>query len=149
MKHQEGCNRNHGSARGFTLVEMLLVLVILSVLAAIVYPNLAKHAQRARIIGTKTQIQVFRTALASFEMDNGRYPQGRNGLIELVQRPRDARNWRGPYLEKSVIPKDRWDHEFIYECPGKHNPDSFDIISAGPDGLVGTADDITSWDPEN
>lgn len=134
---------------GFTLVEMLLVLVILSTLAAIVYPNLAKNGLRARITATKTQIQVFRAALASVEMDNDHYPQGRNGLLYLVQRPNDAKNWRGPYLDKPIIPKDRWGNDFIYECPGKHSPDSYDLISMGPDGIAGTEDDITSWQPDN
>jgi general secretion pathway protein G len=133
---------------GFTLVELLLVLVILGTLAAIVYPNLSKHGLRARITATRAQIKVFRTALSSFEMDNDHYPQGRNGLLELVQRPHEAKNWRGPYLEGS-IPKDRWGNDFIYECPGKHNPDGYDIISMGPDGLLNTDDDITSWQPEN
>src|ERR1039458_6513209 len=86
--------------RGFTLVEMLLVLVILSTLAAIIYPRLADHARRAHIIATHLQLDTFRTALSSFEIDNDRYPQDRNGLQELVQRPSDARNWHGPYLEK-------------------------------------------------
>jgi general secretion pathway protein G len=138
----------HRDKRGFTLVELLLVLVILSTLAAIVYPNLAKHGLRARITATRTQIEVFRTALAQFEMENDRYPQGRNGLLELVQRPHDAKNWHGPYLEKGFIPKDRWGHEFIYECPGKHNPESYDLFSMGPDGIAGTPDDITSWEPD-
>lgn len=139
---------SHQINRAFTLVEMLLVLVILSTLAAIVYPSLAKHGVRARITATKTQIGVFRTGLAAFEMDNDHYPQGRNGLLELVQRPRDAKNWRGPYLE-GPIPQDRWGHDFIYECPGKHNPEGYDIASMGPDGILGTQDDITSWLPEN
>jgi general secretion pathway protein G len=134
---------------GFTLVEMLLVLVILSALAAIVYPNLARHAREARIIATKSQIQVFRTALRSFEMDNDHYPSGRNGLLDLVRRPSDARNWHGPYLEQGVIPKDQWGHDFIYDCPGKHNADSYDLSSAGPDGIAGTEDDIASWKPDN
>jgi general secretion pathway protein G len=102
---------------GFTLVEMLLVLVILSALAAIVYPNLARHAREARIVATKSQIQVFRTALRSFEMDNDHYPSGRNGLLDLVRRPSDARNWHGPYLEQGIIPKDQWGHDFIYITP--------------------------------
>ena len=91
---------NHQADRGFTLVEMLLVLVILSTLAAVIYPNVSKHGLRARITATKTQIEGLRTALSQFEMDNDRYPQWRNGLLELVQRPRDAKNWRGPYWKK-------------------------------------------------
>ena len=125
-------------------MEMLLVLVILSTLAAIIYPRLADHARRAHIIATHVQLDTFRTALSSFEIDNDRYPQDRNGLQELVQRPSDARNWHGPYLEGRV-PKDPWHNDYTYECPGKHNPDSYDITSAGPDGAFGTDDDIGNW----
>lgn len=150
MNRQTGDHHlNHRSDWGFTLVEMLLVLVILSALAAIIYPSVSKHGLRARITATKTQMQVLCAALSQFEMDNDHYPQGRNGLLELVQRPRDAKNWRGPYLEKKVVPKDAWSHEFIYESPGKHSPESYDIVSLGPDGIEGTADDIASWQPDN
>jgi general secretion pathway protein G len=136
--------------RGFTLVEMLLVLVILGTLASIIYPRIADHMRRARIVATRTQLDVFRTALSAFEIDNDRYPKDRNGLQELIERPTDARNWHGPYLEKRIIPKDPWHNEYAYESPGKHNPDSYDIISAGPDGTFGTEDDIGNWesDPE-
>jgi general secretion pathway protein G len=111
--------------------------------------SMAKHALRTRITATKTQMQILRTALSQFEMDNDHYPRGRNGLLELVQRPRDAKYWRGPYLEKKVIPKDAWDRDFIYECPGKHSPESYDIVSLGQDGIEGTKDDIAGWQPDN
>ncbi len=140
--------QNFGLNRGFTLVEMLLVLVILGVLAGIVYPNLTKHSLRARLTATKLQLKVFKNAISSFEMDNGHFPQGRNGLLELVQRPRDASNWRGPYLD-GPIPKDPWEHDYLYDCPGKHNPDTYDLSSMGPDGVAGNEDDVTSWQPEN
>ena len=129
--------------RAFTLVEMLLVLVILGVLAAIVYPKVAGRGEQARQTATQSQISAFKTALDSFEVDNGYYPKGRNGLQDLVQRPRDAVNWRGPYLES--IPKDPWNNEYLYEQPGKHNPNSYDIMSVGPDGRPNTEDDIGNW----
>ena len=129
--------------RGFTLVEMLLVLVILGVLAAIVYPKVAGRGEQARQTATQSQISAFKTALDSFEVDNGYYPKGRNGLLDLVQKPRDAVNWRGPYLES--IPKDPWGNEYLYEQPGKHNPTSYDIMSVGPDGRANTEDDIGNW----
>src|SRR5690349_6941039 len=105
--------------RAFTLVEMLLVLVILGVLAAIVYPKVAGRGEKARQTATQSQIAAFKTALDAFEVDNGYYPKGRNGLLDLIQKPRDAVNWRGPYLER--IPKDPWGNEYIYSNPGKHN----------------------------
>ncbi len=138
-------NRIYRHSRyGFTLVEMLLVLVILGVLAAIVYPKVAGRGEQARITSTKTQIAAFKTALNLFEVDNGYYPKGRNGLMDLVEKPRDAVNWHGPYLEN--LPKDPWGNDYIYEFPGKHNPNSYDIMSLGPDGQSGTDDDIGNWE---
>jgi len=131
------------AARGFTLVEMLLVLVILGVLAAIVYPKVAGRGEQARVTAAQAQISAFKTALDAFEVDNGYYPKGRNGLTDLVQKPRDAVNWRGPYLE--TIPKDPWQNDYVYENPGKHNVNSFDIMSLGSDGRSGTEDDIGNW----
>ena len=85
--------------RGFTLVEMLLVLVILATLAAIVYPKVMGRSEQARVTAAQTQIANFKTALDSFEVDTGKYPIGRNGLMDLIQQPRDVVGWHGPYLE--------------------------------------------------
>jgi general secretion pathway protein G len=115
--------------RGFTLVEMLLVLVILATLAAIVYPKVMGRSEQARVTAAQTQIANFKTALDAFEVDNGYYPKGKNGLNDLVQQPRDVVSWHGPYLDS--IPKDPWNNDYIYDCPGKHNPSSYDISSPG------------------
>lgn len=128
--------------RAFTLVEMLLVLVILATLAAIVYPKLAGRSEQARTTAVATQISSFSTALDAFEVDNGYYPRGKSGLLDLVQQPRDAQNWKGPYLKE--IPKDPWGNEYVYECPGRVNVSSYDLTSAGPDGKVGSEDDISN-----
>jgi len=120
--------------RGFTLVELLLVLVILGVLAAIVIPKFSGRTQQAKEQAAVTQISTFRTALDAFEVDNGYYPKGRSGLQDLITQPRDAQNWRGPYLQSDRVPSDPWGGEYVYECPGKHNPTSYDIYSAGPPG---------------
>lgn len=118
--------------RGFTLVEMLLVLVILATLAAIVYPKVMGRSEQARLTAAQTQIANFKTALDSFEVDVGYYPKGKNGLMDLLQRPRDAVNWHGPYLE--TIPNDPWGQPYTYDCPGRHNPGGYDISSSGPPG---------------
>lgn len=140
-------NSSNGNAqirrRGFTLIELLLVLVILGILAAIVVPKFSGRTEQARITAAQTQISSFSTALDAFEVDNGYFPKGRNGLEDLVSQPRDAQNWKGPYLKE--VPKDPWNNDYVYECPGKHNPSSYDLLSMGPDGRTGGDDDITNW----
>lgn len=139
-------NKSKLTARGaFTLVEMLLVLVILAVLAAIVIPKFAGRTQQAKVTAAQSQISSFQLALDAFEVDNGYYPTGSNGLNALVTPPGNAQNWKGPYLQKG-IPADPWGNAYIYTCPGKNNPTSYDIMSMGPDGRVGGDDDITNWD---
>lgn len=129
---------------GFTLVELLLVLVILATLAAIVVPKFSGRTEQAKITSAQTQISFFETALDNFEVDNGYYPQGDDGLQQLIEQSKDAKNWRGPYL-KQAIPLDPWENSYIYECPGKNNEASYDIMSMGPDGRKGTDDDIVNW----
>jgi len=127
--------------RAFTLIELLLVLVILGILAAIVVPKFSGRTEQARMTAAQSQIATFGPALDAFEVDNGYYPKGKSGLNDLVQQPRDAQGWRGPYL-KSDIPLDPWGHPYVYEYPGKHNPASYDLMSLGPDGRAGTDDDV-------
>jgi general secretion pathway protein G len=128
---------------GFTLIELLLVLVILGVLAAIVVPKFAGRTEQAREAAAKTQLSTFGTVLDAFEVDNGYYPKGKSGLNDLVAAPRDAKNWRGPYIKE--VPKDPWGNDYVYECPGKNNPSSYDLYSMGPDGRAGSEDDITNY----
>src|SRR5262245_46220132 len=106
--------------QGFTLIELLLVLVILGILAAIVVPKFAGRTEQARQTAAQSQIATFGTALDAFEVDNGYYPKGKNGLMDLVQQPRDAQNWKGPYMKsESGIPNDPWSRPYVYESPGK------------------------------
>src|SRR5262249_12638881 len=137
-------NFSQRSRQAFTLVELLLVLVILGILAAIVVPKFAGRTEQAKQRAAETQISAFSTALGIYETDNGAYPKGKDGLQDLRTQPRDAQNWHGPYLEKD-IPLDPWGHPYIYVCPGKHNPSGYDLYSIGPDGREGNEDDITNW----
>ena len=131
--------------RGFTLIELLLVLVILGVLAGIVVPKFSGTTSKARNTAATTQISTFKTALDSYEVDMGSYPKGKDGLRELVSAPRNSKNWKGPYMKGTTIPDDPWGHPYVYECPGKHNPSSYDVMSMGPDGRAGTDNDINNW----
>lgn len=128
----------------FTLVELLLVLAILALMAGIVLPKLVGSRKTAEVKTTITQIGAFKEALEMFEVDNGQFPQGKNGLNDLVVKPRNAsKDWH-QYLEK--IPVDPWGTPYAYEFPGRHNPNGYDISSAGPDKQFGTDDDINNWD---
>ena len=128
----------------FTLIELLLVLVILGILAAIVVPKFAGRAQQAKIAAAKQEISTLEGALNLYEQDNTTFPTAEQGLLALRVAPGNASGWHGPYLTHDVV-NDPWDHAYIYRCPGSHNPDSFDILSMGPDGQEGTADDISNY----
>ncbi|MBI1290749.1 type II secretion system protein GspG [bacterium] len=130
--------------RGFSLVEMLLVLVILATLAAIVIPRFAGRSEQAKVTAAETQITSISTALDSFEVDNGFYPPSGEGLTQLTTKPDSATNWRGPYLKQGV-PNDPWGAAYVYEFPGKNNEQGYDLSSLGPDGRAGTDDDIKNW----
>jgi len=139
LRQTSKCGRS-----GFTLIEMLLVLVILATLAAIVIPKFSGRTKQAKVTATQAQISNFETVLEAFEVDNGYYPKGSGGLQDLIDQPNDAQNWRGPYLKKG-IPLDPWGNPYTYEYPGKKNQSGYDIMSMGPDGRVGGGDDITNW----
>jgi len=137
--------------RGFTLIEILVVVVILSILAAVIAPRLIGRTEDARIAEAKVQIRNFETALKLFHMDNSFYPDTSQGLEALTEEPTSGRipkNYReGGYLEQKIIPKDPWGNPYIYVSPGIHG--DFDIISFGADGEEGGegADaDINNWE---
>ena len=136
--------------RGFTLIEILLVLLIISILAALTVPNFVGQGEKARRSAAKAEIEAnLGTALDMYELDNGRYPTTEQGLRALLTEPTTApvpKSWNGPYLKKKkVIPKDPWGNDYTYASPGTHNTDEYDLSSHGPDG-VESADDVVNWD---
>jgi general secretion pathway protein G len=134
--------------RGFTLVEVLVVMIILAILAAVVVPRVVGRTEDARRARAVADIESLGTALDLYKADNGDYPSTEEGLKALRQAPASARNWNGPYLKKALAP-DPWGNDYIYTAPGEHNPDSYDLLSQGDDGQPGGEGknaDITNWD---
>lgn len=128
---------------GFTLIEILIVVIILGILASLVVPRLAGRTEEARREAARSDIEGgIALALDLYEADNGRYPAG---LDDLVTKPSDSNKWKGPYLKKGV-PKDPWGHPYQYRFPGTQNPAIYDLVSAGPDGQEGNEDDVTNWE---
>lgn len=134
--------------KGFTLIEIMVVVIIIGVLAALVIPRFAGRTEQARKAAAKTQIDsLFSSALDMYEADNGNYPSTEQGLQALRVQPTTdpvPKNWKGPYLKKDV-PVDPWGNVYVYTYPGTHNPSGYDLYSLGPDGQDGTDDDIANW----
>jgi general secretion pathway protein G len=148
-RYHRGLNRSanpqsairNPQSSGFTLVEIMLVVAIIGILAALVVPKIAGNAERARVTAVQSDINGgIKTSLGEYEVDMGFYPQT---LQDLLQRPRNARNWHGPYLD--ALPVDPWGNAYLYAYPGKHNSAGYDLWSAGPDGKSGDQDDIGNW----
>lgn len=135
--------RPRASESGFTLIELMVVLVILTLLAALVVPNIFKHFAQSRSKVAVLQIAELEHALESFAFDVGRYPTNEEGLQALISNPGNLESWKGPYLTKA-LPMDPWEKPYIYRYPGTHN-NVFDLFSCGPDGVEGGEDDVTNW----
>ena len=136
--------------KGFTLIEIMVVIVILGILAGLIAPRIMNRPEDARRLKAAIQIESLCTALKLYKMDNGGYPSTEQGLHALVRPPDTGevpKNWRkGGYLEKRQVPEDPWGNEFIYLCPGLQG--DFDIVSYGADGVEGGREkneDISNW----
>ena len=136
------------SEKGFTLVELLVVVGIIAILAATIIPRFTGRTKDARLTSTKNSIHNISTALDTYESDNGEFPSSEQGLDALVVKPTgdpEPTQWKGPYLKRDIPMIDSWSSPFVYRCPGNHNPESFDLYSYGPDKKEGTEDDINNW----
>jgi len=131
--------------RGFTLIEILVVVIILGLLVALVGPRLWGRVSMAKQKAAKAQIELFGTALDTFRLDVGRYPTAEEGLKALREKPSGTEGWQGPYLTKE-IPLDPWNKPYIYKCPGDHG--DYDLLTYGLDGAEGGEgenQDVVSW----
>lgn len=134
--------------KGFTLVELLIVITILGVLVAMVVPRLAGRTEQARRARAQADVQGnLPLALDMFEVDTGKYPTTEEGLASLRVQPPGIQNWRGPYLKRE--PLDPWGRPYHYLAQGTRNPQDYDLFSTGPDGAEGTSDDIGNWEKAN
>jgi general secretion pathway protein G len=135
---------------GFTLIEMIVVMIILAVIAGLVGPRLFKNVSKAKQNATKAQIELLGIALDQYRLDNDMYPTTEQGLDALMRQPVSSpipEFWDGPYLKKEV-PLDPWGRDYYYESPGTYDTKGYDIFSLGRDGLEGGDDedeDIVSW----
>jgi general secretion pathway protein G len=142
-----------GGNRGFTLIELMVVVVILGILAGLIVPKLVGRTEQAKRTKALVQMESLETALKLYKLDNGSYPTTEQGLQALVEAPGVgdlAKQWRkGGYLEKGKVPMDPWDNDYVYLSPGVHG--DFDLVSYGKDGQPGGEDDdadINNWETE-
>jgi general secretion pathway protein G len=131
---------------GVTLIEMMVVVTIIALFAALVLPKMLHQADRARVTAAHAQINAYLTALGAYKLDTGIFPTTEQGLPALRGKPENVANWQGPYLQKD-IENDPWGHPYVYKYPGEHG-DEPDIISYGANGQPGGDGfdaDIVSW----
>ncbi len=141
MRNQRGSRQ-----AGITLIEMLVVMIIIGLFAALVAPRLLQKSDTARVTAARAQINSFMTALGAYKLDTGTFPTTEQGLQALRVQPQGANQWQGPYLPQE-IPVDPWGRPYVYKYPGDHG-DEPDVISYGADGQIGgegTNTDIVSW----
>jgi general secretion pathway protein G len=143
-RRRRGAGRR--AERGFTLVEILVVITIIALIMALVGPRVLNYLSDSKAKAAKIQIESLASALDLYFLDTGRYPSGSEGLNALMQRPGNATGWNGPYLRGNAVPNDPWGKPYVYRSPGQHGP--YDIVSYGADGQqggTGAAADIASW----
>jgi general secretion pathway protein G len=132
---------NHNSEKGFSLIELIVVLVILGLLAAVVGPKVINKLWQSKSQIARIQIAEFENTLQMYSFDLGHLPSSAEGLSALVQNVENSDTWNGPYMKE--LPLDPWQRPYVYRCPGTHG--DFDIYSFGSDGIEGTDDDVTNW----
>jgi general secretion pathway protein G len=147
VRHRTGTRAFARGDMGFTLLELLVVMVIIGLLASYVAPRFFDQVGKSEIKATRAQLDAFDKALGTYRLDTGRYPSTDQGLKALVDRPADEPKWSGPYLAKA-LPADPWGHAYVYRQPGEQGHD-YELLSYGKDGQRGGSAenaDISVWD---
>jgi general secretion pathway protein G len=141
-------NHRWNGRQGFTLLEILLVVMIIGMLMGVAVVKLSNQTAKARETATRRQIDAYKTALGIYEMDNGFFPSTEQGLQALIAQPGSQpapSNWKGPYLDPPILREDPWGSKYVYKYPGERNPSGFDLYSPGQNKLEGDEDDIGNW----
>jgi len=144
--HRSRRRHSRANQRGFTLVEILVVITIIGLIMALVGPRVINYLGESKGKAAKIQIESFGNALDLFYLDAGRYPTTSEGLRALMERPTNTAFWNGPYLKGNAVPNDPWGRVYLYRSPGQHG--AYDILSYGADGQeggTGASADVTSW----
>jgi general secretion pathway protein G len=145
-RRRRGKSSARQGERGFTLIEMLVVITIIALIMSLVGPRVLNYLTDSKIKVAKIQIESFESALDLYYLDAGQYPTTSGGLRALIERPSGTVAWSGPYLKGNAVPNDPWGRPYIYRSPGEHG--AYDIMSFGADGQeggTGPEADITSW----
>jgi general secretion pathway protein G len=132
--------------RGFTLIEMLVVLTIIGLIMGLVGPRVIGYLSESKVKTARIQVDAFAAALDLYYLDSGSYPASGDGLAALVKKPDGAANWNGPYLKSNAVPNDPWGRPYVYVFPGQHGV--YDLMSLGPEGReggTGAASSVVSW----
>jgi general secretion pathway protein G len=146
MRVRQPYNYPHPLQAGYTLIEMLVVLVIIGLIMGLVGPRVLSYLNDSRVKAARLQIESFSNSLDLFYADTGRYPTTQEGLVALVERPPDADRWSGPYLRSNSVPNDPWGKPYAYRSPGTHG--AYDLMSHGPNGQEGgenSESEIANW----
>ena len=146
MPNTVSIRSSRAGSGGFTLLELLVVLVILGLLAAVATPQALKYLGRSKTSAAQIQVRALSTSLDLFRLDVGRYPNQQEGLVALVERPHALEDWHGPYVNKREMLLDPWGRTYFYRIPGQHA--EYDLFTLGADraaGGDGEARDVTNW----
>ncbi|HSU15698.1 type II secretion system major pseudopilin GspG [Longimicrobium sp.] len=149
-RHWSDARGHRRPVMGFTLIEVLVVIVVITVLATLVAPNVFRHVGSAKEATAKTQMEMLGSAVDAYRLDNDEYPTTEQGLAALRARPQagpQPRSWRGPYLRRDV-PLDPWGRPYVYRMPGIANPEGYDLLTLGRDGREGGEGedaDVLGW----